>query len=69
MEPTLEDISDYNKLEGDKKRVVWAVIALCLLVGVAYTVAGKIYNAKSETIPVKEKFATVPFGVHVMPVK
>ncbi|MBA1432268.1 MAG: hypothetical protein FAF04_01425 [Epsilonproteobacteria bacterium] len=69
MEPTLESISDYNTLQGEKKRVVWAVIIVGLLIGAGYTIAAKVYNAEDEMIPVKEKFETVPFGVHTMPVK
>jgi multisubunit Na+/H+ antiporter MnhG subunit len=69
MEPSNETISDYNRLTGEKKRVVWAVILLCLAVGVGYTVAGKIFNAKNDSIAVQEKIVSNPFGVHVIPVK
>ena len=69
MEPTLESISDYDTLKGEKKKIVWTVIIVGLLIGAGYTIAAKVYNAEDETIPVKEKFATVPFGTHTMPVK
>ncbi|MEN4052409.1 MULTISPECIES: hypothetical protein [Sulfurimonas] len=69
MEPTLESISDYDTLKGEKKKIVWTVIIVGLLIGVGYTIAAKVYNAKDETIPVKEKFETAPFGAHTMPVK
>ena len=69
MEPTLENISDYNELKGEKKKTVWIVIIVGLLIGVGYLVASKVFNAKDETIPVKEKIVTMPFGTTAMPVK
>jgi len=69
MEPTLEGISDYNTLKGEKKRVVWAVIIIGLLIGVGYTVASKVFNAKDEIIKVKEEFVAAPLGTNTMPVK
>ncbi len=69
MEPTLESISDYDTLEGEKKKIVWRVIIVGLLIGAGYTIVAKVYNAKDETIPVKEKFKTALFGVHTVPIK
>ena len=69
MEPTLEGIEDYNTLKGEKKKVVWAVIALCLLVGIGYAVASKVFNAQDDTIKVKEEIVSNPFGANVIPVK
>jgi hypothetical protein len=69
MEPTLESISDYNKLEGEKRKTVFAVIIIGLIIGMGYYFAAKIFNAQDEIIPVKEEFVTVPFGTHTMPVK
>ena len=69
MEPTLESISDYDTLKGEKKKIVWTVIIVGLLIGVGYTVASKVFNAKDDAIKVKEEFVTAPMGVHTMPVK
>jgi len=68
MEPTLEDISDYDTLKGEKKKTVWLVIIIGLLIGVGYTVVSKVFTPK-DAIPVKEAFVTMPFGTHEMPVK
>ena len=68
MEPTLEDISDYDTLQGEKKRVVWMVIIIGLLIGVGYTLASKLFTP-DDAIIVKEAFVTQPFGRHEMPVK
>jgi len=68
MEPTLEDISDYNTLQGDKKRTVWLVVVIGLLIGFGYTIASKVFTP-NDTITVKEAFVTTPFGTHEMPVK
>jgi len=68
MEPTLEDISDYDTLKGEKKKTVWMVIIVGLLIGVGYTVVSKVFIPK-DAIPVKEAFVTQPFGTHEMPVK
>jgi hypothetical protein len=69
MEPTLESISDYDTLKGEKKKTVWIVIVIGLLIGVGYLVASKVFNAEDETIPVKEKIVAAPFGANTMPVK
>ena len=68
MEPTLESISDYDTLKGDKKKTVWMVVIIGLLIGVGYTIAYKVFTPK-DAIPVKEAFVTQPFGSHEMPVK
>jgi hypothetical protein len=59
-EPRLEDISDYDNLKGEKKRVVWAVVIAGLLMGVIYVISYKIYDNKEETIQVKEKIRNIP---------
>jgi hypothetical protein len=69
MEPTLENISDYNELKGEKKKTVWTVIIVGLLIGVGYYVAAKVFNAEDEALPVKEKIVTMPYGATAMPIK
>jgi len=68
MEPTLEGIEDYNQLKGEKKKIVWIVVIVGLLIGVGYTVASKIFQA-DDAITVKEAIVTVPFGKHEMPIR
>ncbi|MEA1917025.1 MAG: hypothetical protein U9N42_05780 [Campylobacterota bacterium] len=43
-EPTLESIEDYNTLKGEKKRVVWTVIIVGLIIGAAL-VGLKVQNS------------------------
>ncbi len=60
-EPTLESISDYDTLQGEKKKVVWAVILAGLLMGVIYTI---VYtnDTVDDVIKVEE-------SIKIMPVK
>ena len=59
-EPTLNDISDYNTLEGEKKRVVWAVIIAGIILGVIYVAAMKIYNNSEDDIVTNDIITKVP---------
>ena len=59
-EPRLEDIGDYNTLQGEKKRIVWAVIIAGILIGVVYLIAYNVYDNKNDTIPVKDEITVVP---------
>ncbi len=59
-EPRLEDISDYNTLKGEKKKIVWMVVAVGLLMGVAYMFAYNMLDAKDEAIKVQDPIKTVP---------
>ncbi len=60
-EPTLESISDYDTLQGEKKKVVWAVILAGLLMGVIYAI---VYtnDTVDDVIKVEE-------SIKIMPVK
>lgn len=58
-EPRLEDISDYNTLEGTKKKVVLAVILAALLMGVIYTIAYSLYD-NDDAIKVEDTINKVP---------
>jgi len=59
-EPRLEDISDYNTLKGEKKKVVWAVILAGLLMGVIYTIAYSVYDNEGDNIKVEERIKKIP---------
>lgn len=67
-EPTLRDIEDYDTLKGEKKKIVWIVIAVGLLIGVAFYVASKVYDASDESIQVEDSISIVP-GSKSIPVK
>jgi hypothetical protein len=59
-EPRLQDIADYNSLEGEKRRVVVAVVLAGILMGIIYTIASNIYNGPEDTIKVEETFKHIP---------
>jgi len=61
-EPRLEDISDYNTLKGEKKRIVWGVIIAGLLIGVVYLIAYNVFDDKADAIPIKDKITVVPLS-------
>jgi len=71
MEPKLEDISDYDTLKGEKKKIVWAVIIVGILIGIGFEIFSKIYDNKNEEIQVKNKIviAPAPFGARAIPMK
>ncbi|MCK9490916.1 MAG: hypothetical protein M0Q24_02405 [Sulfurimonas sp.] len=58
-EPRLEDIEDYNGLKGQKKKVVWAVIIVGLLMSVIYGIAVS-YSDKDESLSIDKTYKTVP---------
>jgi uncharacterized protein involved in exopolysaccharide biosynthesis len=59
-EPRLEDISDYNTLKGEKKKVVLAVILAGLIMGVIYAVTSNRYDAAEDSIVVEETSQKIP---------
>lgn len=59
-EPTLENISDYNTLNGEKKKVVWAVIISGLIIGAAYVIASNVFTNAEDNIQVEQKIKSIP---------
>lgn len=59
-EPTLESIEDYDTLKGSKKRTVWTVIIIGLLIGVIFVAAKSYYGGVNDSIPVQEAIGKVP---------
>lgn len=53
-EPSLEKIEDYNSLKGEKRKVVWTVVLIGLLIGVIYSISNSIYSEPEGAIEVKE---------------
>ncbi len=60
MEPNLNQIGDYNTLKGEKKKVVWIVIATGVAVGILFSVVNALYGTPKDTIPIEKKAARMP---------
>ena len=54
-EPRLQDSTDYEKLEGSKKEVVWAVISLLLAIGTLYGIVKVSNSHVSDEIPLSKR--------------
>jgi len=65
MEPTLEDISDYDTLKGDKKKIVWSVIIIGILLGIGYLVAYKVFNDSGDYIKTNDTIKVVPLSKNI----
>jgi hypothetical protein len=50
-EPRLEDSTDYNGLKGNKKKVVYAVVAMALAIGLLYAIIYDQNRHVSDEIP------------------
>lgn len=59
-EPTLGSIEDYNTLKGEKKRIVWMVIVIGLMIGAVLVGAKYYYGDVNDTISVEESIGKVP---------
>jgi len=47
-ETRLEDIDDYDTLKGKKKKVVWIVIIVGLVLGAIYSIAYNMYDYEDK---------------------
>lgn len=62
-EPTLEQISDYRKLSGEKRSVVRAVIITGLLLGALYAIVANSYVGHNhDVLPVDDSILVLPFN-------
>ena len=59
-EPTLNSIEDYDTLKGSKKRVVWTVIIVGLILGAFFVGAKMYYGEVNDAIPVQDAINKVP---------
>ena len=58
-EPRLQDMSDYNTLSGEKRRIVWAVIIAGLIIGTVY-LAARAYFVPNDAIETQDNIVKVP---------
>ncbi|MCX6074723.1 MAG: hypothetical protein NTY39_10420 [Campylobacterales bacterium] len=59
-EPTLRSIEDYDTLKGSKKRIVWMVILIGLLIGAIFAGAKIYYGEANDTLPTQDSIIKVP---------
>ncbi|WP_345993829.1 hypothetical protein [Sulfurimonas sp. HSL-1716] len=59
-EPNLEDISDYDSLKGHKKRVVWSVILIGLIIGIIYVLSYDYLVNVTDSIHIEKNIGTIP---------
>ncbi len=59
MEPSLENIGDYNGLKGEKKRVVWAVLVAGIIFGSIVGAVNYFYGTPSDSIKT-QKIGKIP---------
>jgi hypothetical protein len=65
MEPTLESISDYNQLKGEKRKVVWSVVIIGILIGIGYLIAYKVFNDSGDAIKINDTIKVVPLSKNI----
>ena len=58
-EPELEDIGDYDTLKGSKKRGVWTVIVVGLLIGTIYVVVSNKYANVNDSLNIHDPIQKV----------
>lgn len=59
-EPRLEDIEDYDTLKGSKKKVVYGVVLVGLILGVIYMVAYDSNKNIDDSIKVEDSVKNIP---------
>ena len=60
-EPRLEDMSDYDTLQGKKKKVVLTVIFVGVLMGVVYVGVNYFFGNVKDNLNVSDSVKTVPY--------
>jgi hypothetical protein len=58
-EPTLESIEDYDTLKGSKKRTIWLVVIVSLLVGTVYEVVSQKFSNVDDSIEIQDPIKNV----------
>ena len=59
-EPELETMDDYNTLTGEKKKIVWTVIIVGILIGVGYSIAAEVFVDNGDAIQTNDPISIVP---------
>jgi predicted secreted protein len=59
-EPSLESISDYDTLKGQKRKVVRAVILAGIILGIVYVLVDYKYGSVDDSIVIQDSIKDVP---------
>lgn len=59
MEPSLQNIEDYDTLKGEKRRIVFAVLAAGIIFGTIVGVANYFYGDPGDSIKT-ENVGSIP---------
>ena len=62
LEPTLEAISDYDTLQGSKRRVIWQILLGAMIMGGIYVLSYNYFGNVSDSIPVEKKIGSIPLN-------
>lgn len=60
-EPSLETITDYNELKGEKKKTVIKVLLAGLIMGLLYVAVNYFFGDVSDNLNVTDSVKTVPY--------
>ena len=60
-EPTLESITDYNELKGEKKKIVLLVIIAGILMSVLYISVDYYFGNVDDNLNVSDSVKTIPY--------
>lgn len=62
LEPTLEAISDYDTLQGTKRRVIWQILLGAMIMGGIYVLSYNYFGNVSDSIPVEKSIGLIPLN-------
>lgn len=60
-EPSLNDISDYDRLDGKKKKTVMLVLVAGLIMGIVYVGVNYFFGSVDDSLNVTDSIKTVPY--------
>ena len=58
-EPTLEGIEDYNTLKGSRKKGVWTVIIVGLIIGAIFVILQNKYGVVEDSLEIQDSIKTM----------
>jgi len=59
-EPRLEDMGDYNSLQGEKRKIVLSVILTGIIIGIFYLVAYNVFDNGDDSLNITESVKIIP---------